>query len=85
MVLLDIDICEVGIGLYNDIVDQRFCKKIIYVLEWFNNYSIIILVREKEIYFYLVFYIIELIMDDNYYYFIWGGYRFLDIYVCNNM
>lgn len=83
MVLLEIDICEVGIGLYDDIVNQRFCIKIINVFEWFKNYSMIILVREKEIYYYLVFYIIELIIDLNNYYFIWGNYRFLDIYVCN--
>lgn len=85
MVSLDTDTCEAGIGLHNDIADQRFCKKTIYASEWSKNYSIIISAREKETHFYSASYTIELTTDDNHHHPIWGGYRLPDIYVCNNM
>lgn len=85
MVSLDTDTCEAGIGVQNDIVEQRLCKKTINASEWSNNHSIIISAREKDTHYYSASYTVELTTDDNYHYPIWGKYRLPDIYVCNNL
>lgn len=83
MVLLETDTCEAGIGLHDDIVNQRLCTKTINASEWSKNHSMIISAREKETHYYSASYTIELITDSNNHHPIWGNYRLPDIHVCN--